>query len=247
MKLLIDFGNSRCKWASLNKQALLDVNAYVYQSEDLIQRAREVIEQICFDSIEQIHVVSVLGDAFEKEFSSQVGKLASIDIRFHVSQLNNFGVLLAYDDPLSYGADRYAALVAAHNKAAGAKIIIDCGTATTVDVIDAGGKHLGGLIMPGIGLMCSALATKASGISLPTQANPTQLFNQNTADAVYSGSVLALSHGIRGIVQEIAEEVNQQVTVYVCGGESNIIDLADIEYVECPNLVLEGLQFMQGS
>ena len=246
MNLLIDFGNSRCKWANLDNNALLEVNAYIYHSEDSIDRACEVVEQICFDSIQQIHIVSVLGDAFEKEFNSQVNKLSGIDIIFHTSQSNGFGVVLTYANPLNYGADRYAALIAAHNKAAGGKIIIDCGTATTIDVIDANGKHLGGLIIPGVGLMCSALANKASGIAMPKQANPISLFNEDTADAVYSGSVLVLNHGVRGIIQEIMGNINQQVTVYVTGGESNMITLTDIDYVACPNLVLEGLQIMQG-
>ncbi len=246
MKLLIDFGNSRCKWANLDNQNVLEAKAYVYKSEDPIHRVREVVEQISFDTIQQIHAVSVLGDTFEKEFCAQVIKQADIEIKFHISQLNSFGVTLAYANPLSYGADRYAALIAAHNKASGAKIVIDCGTATTVDVIDADGKHLGGLIIPGIDLMRSALANKASGIPIPKQANPTQLFNDNTEDAVYSGSALVLSHGVCGIIQEIMSKINQQITVYVTGGESNMISLANMEYVDSPNLVLEGLRIMQG-
>ena len=246
MKLLIDFGNSRCKWASLENQSLLDANAYIYKSEDPIDRVREVVEQICFDSIREIHAVSVLGDIFDKEFSVYANKLAKSSTKFHVSQLNSFGLKLAYTNPQSYGADRYATLVATHFKTSGAKIVIDCGTATTVDVIDTSGKHWGGLIIPGIGLMCSSLANKASGITMPKQANSSKLFNDNTADAVYSGSALVLSHGVCGIVQEIMSEIDQHVTVYATGGESKMNKLADIEYEDCPNLVLEGLRIMQG-
>ena len=246
MKLLIDFGNSRCKWASLENQDLQDANAYIYKSEDPMHRAKEVVEKICFDSIQEIHAVSVLGDTFNQEFCEQVDKQAGIITKLHVSQLDSFGVTLAYANPSSYGADRYAALIAAHYKTSGAKIVIDCGTATTVDAIDACGKHLGGLIIPGIELMCSALANKASGITMPKQANATQLFNDNTADAVYSGSALVLNHGVRGIIQEIIDNINQHVTVYVTGGESSMISLNDIEYMDCPNLVLEGLRIMQG-
>ena len=246
MKLLIDFGNSRCKWALLNDQAFLESKAYFYKSEDLTQRAHEIAEQICFDSIKQIHAVNVLGNGFEQVFRAQANTRAKIDIKFHVSLLNSHGVMLAYANPLSYGADRYAALIAAHHKTSGAKIIIDCGTATTVDGIEASGKHLGGLIIPGIELMCSALANKASGISMPQQMNSTQLFNDNTAEAVYSGSALVLSHGVRGIVQEIMSKINLQATVYVTGGQNKMIDLAGIEHVDCPNLVLEGLRILQG-
>jgi type III pantothenate kinase len=247
MKLLIDVGNSRCKWACLDNQDLLDASAYAYKSEDLMHRVREVVEQICFDSVQEIHAVSVLGDTFDKEFCAQSKKLHGIETKFYKSQSDNFGVTLAYAEPLSYGPDRYAALVAAHRKMPGAKIIIDGGTATTIDVIDADGKHLGGLIIPGVKLMCSALVEKASGISMAKQINSTQLFNDNTADAVYSGSVLALSHGVRGIIEEIVSNINQDVTVCVTGGESEMIGLTNWGYVHCPNLVLEGLLIMQGS
>ncbi len=246
MKLLIDFGNSRCKWARLDNQDLQKTNVQSYKCEDSIKRVDEIIEKITFDLVREIHAVSVLGDVFEKEFFAKIKKLYGIETKFYISQPNNFGVTLAYADPLSYGPDRYAALVAAHHKMPGAKIIVDCGTATTLDVITTGGKHLGGLIIPGVELMCSALVEKAPGISMTKQINSTQLFNGNTADAVYSGSVMALSYGVRGIVEEIVSNINQDLTVFVTGGESKIIGLTDSGYVNCPNLVLEGLLIMQG-
>jgi type III pantothenate kinase len=246
MTLLIDFGNSRCKWAILDDKGLHEAHAYTYESNDSLDRAREVIDQIALDSIQEIHAVSVLGDDFGNAFCTQVKNLVDIDAKFHVSQVKNFGVTLAYADPLSYGADRYAAVIAAHSKTSGATIVIDCGTATTIDVIDDSGKHLGGLIVPGIELMCTALANKASGIKAPAQSNSMQLFNDNTADAVYSGSALVLSYGVHGIIDEMIAMVNQEVTVFVTGGESKTIGLTGNEYVDSPNLVLEGLRIMQG-
>tara|TARA_R110002074_G_scaffold342264_1_gene512805 strand:- start:827 stop:1567 length:741 start_codon:yes stop_codon:yes gene_type:complete len=246
MKLLIDFGNSRFKWARLDGQTLIDANACFYNSDDAIHRVQEACEQIGFDSIQEIHAVSVLGEAFEKEFIASTEKTTGITASFYYSQSANYGVTLAYDHPSSYGADRYAALIAAHHKTSGTKIIVDCGTATTIDVLDAKGKHLGGLIIPGITLMCTSLANKASGVRMPEKAGAARLFNDNTADSVFSGSALVLSHGVRGIVQEIMSTTEQVVTVYVTGGESDMISLEDIDYVNCPNLVLEGIQIMQG-
>ncbi|MFK7795056.1 MAG: type III pantothenate kinase [Gammaproteobacteria bacterium] len=250
MKLLIDFGNSRCKWTSLSTSAnhygLLEVNSYTYRSEDSIQRMQEVFEQICFDAIQEIHAVNVLGDVFEKEFCAYAEQHFSITNKFYSSQANGHGVTLAYANPQSYGVDRYAALIAAHHKSSGAKVIIDCGTATTVDVLDESGKHLGGLIVPGVALMCASLENKASGIGEPNQAGSIQLFSDNTADAVYSGSALVLKHGVQGIIQQIVGNIGQDAAVYVTGGESHMIGIDDIEYVDCPNLVLDGLRIMQG-
>ncbi len=246
MKLLIDFGNTRCKWAFIENQQLQEVSAYTYKSEDSIDRAHEVIQHIPLAEVNEIHVVSVLGDDFQQEFCIQAKKISAINTTFHVSKISSFGVQLAYTDALSYGADRYAALVAAHHKAPGAKIIVDCGTATTIDVIDAQGKHLGGLIIPGIDLMCSALVEKASGIATEQQTYPVRLFNNNTDDAVYSGSVLTLSYGVHAIIGEIQNEINQSATVLITGGQSDMIGLANAHYLDCPNLVLEGIAIMQG-
>lgn len=246
MKLLIDFGNTRVKWARLEGQQARDSNAYTYKNDNIAQRVQEIIEQIEIDSVQEIHAVSVLGESFNQAFHAQVNKLTNIAPRFYVSQLNNFGVSLAYTDPLSYGADRYAALIAAHDKSDNATIVIDCGTATTIDAIDNSGKHMGGLIIPGMALMCSSLAGKASGINMPNAANTIQLLNDNTMDAVYSGSALVLRHGVGVIVNEMAKEMTQPVSIYVTGGESHRLDFTNSAYIHCPHLVLDGLRIMQG-
>ncbi|MFK8027677.1 MAG: type III pantothenate kinase [Gammaproteobacteria bacterium] len=245
MKLLIDFGNSRVKWACFDGQDVIDAKAYSYENEDITQRVNDVAEQIDTDSVQEIHAVSVLGESFNQAFHARLNKHANISTQFYVSQLNKFGVTLAYADPLSYGADRYAALIAAHDKSDNATIVIDCGTATTIDAIDKSGKHLGGLIIPGITLMCSSLASKASGINMPNTTNSVQLLSDNTLDAVYSGSALVLRHGVSAIVSEMTSEINQQVSIYVTGGESH--HLASSSYIDCPHLVLDGLRIMQGS
>ena len=246
MKLLIDFGNTRCKWTCIENQPIEDVNAYSYKSEDSNDRAHEIIQQLPLDIVNEMHAVSVLDDNFEQEFCRQASKISKIETKFHLSRLNSFGVVLAYSDPLSYGADRYATLVAAHHKTSGAKVIVDCGTATTIDVIDVQGQHLGGLIIPGVELMCSALVEKASGISTKKQTTSARLFNDNTADAVYSGCALTHRYGVRAIIDEIQDEINQHATVIITGGQSDMIHFANTHYLDCPNLVLEGLAIMQG-
>ncbi len=258
MKLLIDFGNSCCKWALLENNKLQQVTADRYANEIPLQRVQEIMQKLPLQKINEIHVVSVLGEPFNSDFSAQIANQPGMEIKFYFSQLNSFGVTLSYADPLSYGADRYAAIVAVHHETSGVKIVVDCGTATTVDAIDAQGKFLVGLITPGIGLMCSSLAGKASGISFSHEKNSVQLFNDNTQDAVYSGSVMTLRNGLRGIVEEIVRDIDDQVTVYVTGGESEVIgfsslstaqsfgEFSGVEFLKRPNLVLEGLRIMQG-
>ena len=254
MKLLIDFGNSRCKWALLESEALQEVTVYSYVNEEPSQHVQEIIQKLPLQKINEIHVVSVLGESFNSAFSTHIANQSGVEVKFYFAQLNSFGVALSYADPLNYGSDRYAAIVAAHHETSGVKIVVDCGTATTVDAIDAQGKLLVGLIMPGIGLMCSSLAGKASGIPFSHEKNSVQLFNDSTQDAVYSGSVMILRHGLYGIVEEIVRGIDDQVTLYVTGGESGVMGFSSqsfdqsfgVELFKRPNLVLEGLCAMQG-
>lgn len=246
MNLLIDFGNSRCKWAYIENQQLQGLSACSYKNNNSADRVCEIIQLISFVEVKEVHAVSVLGSDFDQEFFRQVLKQFSLDTKFHISMLNGFSVELAYSDPLSYGSDRYAALVAAHHKMPGAKIIVDCGTATTIDVIDQQGHHLGGLIIPSVELMCSALVDKASGISTDKQTNSTRLFSDNTADAVYSGSALTHNYGVHAIIKEIQSEIGKHTAVLITGGGGDMIARTNAKFLDCPNLVLEGLAIMQG-
>ncbi len=244
MKCLIDFGNSRCKWRHGDGNTWSDVNTYIYPTDQPVQHIEAMLAMFALVQPCEVHVVSVLGESFDNKFKQSVYQLLSIDCLFYFSHVEKFGVTLSYKEPLSYGADRYAAIIAAHHSCRSAKIVIDSGTATTIDVVDRNGVHQGGLIIPGAKLMCSLLANNTAKISLPDLQNSVQLLNTNTQDAVVSGSVLSLRYGIRAIVDDIEREIKDDVTVFVSGGESELLQLSTMKCANRPNLVLEGLQIM---
>lgn len=246
MKLLMDFGNSRCKCVLVDEHGWQQVNVLSYQAETPAQSIDTILQTISYQEVTDIHVVSVLGASFEMELTNKIKNLAGIEVNFHTTQLAKFGVSLSNTDTSSYGSDRYAALVAAHHDAHGAKIIVDCGTATTVDSLDEQGNHLGGLIIPGAHLMCAVLASKASGISLSKTQRSAKLFNMNTHDAVYSGSIFSLRHGLLGIINEVKQSISNDVSVYITGGESALLNFSSTEFLMRPDLVLEGINIMQG-
>ena len=246
MKLLIDFGNSRCKWARCEEGALQSVDAIEYARQTTQQRVEGVMQAIHIDDIKQVHAVSVLGAEFEESFANQLASLAGITVKFHHSQKNNYGVTLSYSNVHTYGDDRYAALIAAHHQVGGNKIVVDCGTATTIDMIDSQGHHEGGLIMPGARLMVESLVNKASGVFSNETKQPVNLLCNNTQDAVYSGCVSQLQYGVQGIINKLTD--GKQCVVILTGGESSLLDLttiADTECIQRPHLVLEGLRVMQ--
>ncbi len=250
MKLLIDFGNTRCKWALASDVNLQTVSAFQYTNEDPTLRVEEVLQAIDFAGIEQIDAVSVLGPVFEQIFVNKLKLITSREVTFFRSQQKNYGVKLSYTNEHTYGADRYAALIGAHHRVSGDKVVLDCGTATTVDMIDASGVHAGGLIMPGVSLMVDSLANKTTGIPMNDANQAVRLLCNNTEQAVYSGCALMLQYGLNGIIQQLVENTGKQTSVLITGGASHLLELAafaNVTYIERPHLILEGLQVMQGN
>lgn len=246
MKCLIDFGNSRCKWALQNSGSPLSTDSYRYSSSNTQERVNEVLNVISFKNCSEIHIVSVLGKEFEQHFKDSISKISSIDPVFHIVETNNHGVKLSYSDPSTYGVDRYAAIIAAYHSSQRPTIVIDCGTAITVDAVDEGGNHLGGLIIPGAGLMRSLLVNNAAMIPELEHDHPVELLNHTTQDALHSGSVLSLRYGLHAIIQEMQDQIEGDAEVYVAGGEIALLGLKDHDYIHRPNLVLEGLEIMLG-
>ena len=243
MKLLLDVGNSRCKWGVLHDDALQHMNALEYTQNDTHVRVNECLQAINLEGIEAVHVVSVLGDEFEKMFIEKL----NIPVTFYRSQKHAYAINLKYANVNTYGNDRYAALVAAHDQISGGKIVVDCGTATTIDVIDGHGDHQGGLIMPGAHLMVDSLVNKTNGITFDRATHTINLLCDNTQEAVYSGCVAQYQKGVLGIIQQLADENNY--TIVLTGGESKLLDMTKINAIDCihrPHLVLEGVQIMQG-
>ena len=246
MKLLVDFGNSRCKWVLLKSRAWSGRQSYRYEFETPAQSIEKLLQLMPARALTEVHAVSVLGELFNREFSHHLTHATGIDSKFHVAQSLAFGVQLAYAEPSTYGADRYAALIAAHTLYQGVKIILDCGTATTVDVIDAQGRHLGGLIMPGANLMACMLAQKTPNIGAPEDKCSIKSLCSTTQDSVWSGSALSLRYGLAGIIQDIKNTVDKNALVLVTGGEKSLLGLTREPYIIRPDLVLEGLQILQG-
>ena len=244
MNLFIDFGNSRCKWALHDGINFIEVAASDYPHADVSECTRELLSSIDFSRAQQIHAVSVLGQKFDNAFADQVASIFGLPTQFYYSQKHAYGIQLSYADVSTYGSDRYAALVAAHKQVAGHKIVIDCGTATTIDALDAEGRHLGGLIMPGANLMLETLAAKTSGIPSIHSQHPVNLLCDNTRDAVFSGCILQLRFAVQGMIKQLAKQ--PQTTIFLTGGESDLLDPDSLaidgqQCIHSPHLVLEGV------
>lgn len=148
------------------------------------------------------------------------------------------GVINGYDQPAQLGADRWAALIGARQLHSGACLVVNSGTATTADVLDADGVFYGGIILPGVDLMRASLAHHTA--RLPLADGEFHALPRNTLDAIDSGCRLATAGAIERMFVLIAEEADA-VCLLSGGAADSVATLLDIPLQRIDNLVLEGL------
>jgi type III pantothenate kinase len=149
MKLLLDLGNTRIKWACRPAGAV----EFSARGEALYaaQDPADLLAMIWPSAAppEGVWLVNVTDPARTAAFEQALAQRWGCSVRHAVPQAEAFGVRCAYADPLRLGADRWAALVGARFRWPGPVCILDLGTALTADVLDEAGQHLGGVIAPG--------------------------------------------------------------------------------------------------
>ena len=130
----------------------------------------------------------------------------------------DLGMEVKVDNPSEVGADRIVNAVAAHSAYAGPLIVIDFGTATTFDVVDAAGDYCGGVIAPGVNLSLEALHQAAAKLPLIAVGRPERVIGGNTVAAMQSGIFWGYVSMIEGMAQRIEREAGGPMTVVATGG-----------------------------
>lgn len=241
MNFLIDMGNTRLKWAITTGGQIITGQPLV---NDRINRG-ELVKLWGGKYRPRRLVVSCVGANRLLELVQSVAHeiWLDIDIILVKSQAQAFGVINAYRQPEKLGVDRWLSLVAAWQKYRSPVCIVDCGTAITVDLIDAAGKHQGGLISPGLALMKRSLGQGTA--ALPFSETP-HAFNRtlqpspanNTESAIYSGTLTAAI----GLIEHVLNKQPKKIQLILTGGDAELIagQLGTTSIVE-PDLVLRGL------
>ncbi|MEZ5535175.1 MAG: type III pantothenate kinase [Thiolinea sp.] len=248
--LLIDAGNTRLKWATLQAGLRSEQQAESYPAgRRADQAALHIIDQLLSDlAVKRVVLVHVLGDDFSAALQ-QICQDKACQLTLINSAVSTYGIKLAYPNPAHFGADRLVGLVAARSLAAGrAAIIVDCGTAVTIDGLLADGTHPGGLITPGLGLLSDALIqrTRARHMDSSLFDDP-QIFTDNTAAAIGSGCLFSLAAGIEGICQRMQQQMTDKPLKIICGGDAmRIYPLLQDEFVLRPEALMDGLQVIAG-
>jgi len=240
--LLFDVGNSRCKWAWVEKGIWLRQG--VLANKDVAAWHDLQSSLTAFASPGLI----LLSNVADEEFELRLLKLSddwNCPVEKVVAQAAQCGVSNAYEQPAQLGSDRWAALIAAWGQTRQACLVVNCGTATTVDALSDTGKFLGGLILPGVELMQRCLLEYTSRLSQENSSLSGRLqdFPTNTADAISSGVLLSTTGAIRQQHALLAEKYS--VRCIVSGGAADILmPHLGLQAEKVENIVLRGMQLI---
>jgi len=185
MRLLIDAGNTRIKWA------LTRGDEWLCRGALPTGRAAELSGQFADGPpIREVWASNVAGEGVAQALRAVVADAW----HFVVARERQCGVRNGYERPGQLGSDRWAALIAAWDMVGGRCLVANCGTATTVDALSDDGEFVGGLILPGVELMQRSLCGATAQLE-PGQGKYAAL-PRNTADAMFSGAVQAVCGAI---------------------------------------------------
>lgn len=155
------------------------------------------------------------------------------------------GLNIRYENPREVGADRIVTSVGAIVKYGAPLIVVDFGTATTFDFVDASGDYLGGAIVPGIGISTEALYQRAAKLPRIELAKPKSVIGRNPVTSMQAGIIYGYAGQVDGIVNRIRKEFKVSPKVIATGGMAELIaeESETISLVD-PLLTLEGLRII---
>lgn len=155
------------------------------------------------------------------------------------------GVRIRYEDPKGVGADRVADAAAVCDRYGPPACVVDFGTATTFDAIDAQGDYLGGAIAPGIGIAADALYRNTAKLTRVELVRPPSAIGRNTVNAMQSGLLYGYVGLVEGMVERFRRELGPGMSVIGTGGLASVIaqETDVIQHID-PWLTLEGLRLI---
>lgn len=169
--------------------------------------------------------------------SQQIWPAASIFVARSTAAA--LGVSNAYEQPERLGVDRWLSLLAAHRYYPGKRCIVDCGTAITVDILDQG-RHLGGLIAPGLATMRKSLHSETAALDAVDCSSDLH-FARHTAAAITGGTLMAAIGLIRSAMQRLAGDYRLLLT----GGDAELLAAKlELPLIVDRDLVLKGLSVL---
>ena len=245
--LLLDVGNSRLKWGVLDDGDIRRTGHIAMVN--IKEKGLSVLTTKLPRRVDAVFASNVGGTSFGTRLSGVVGMHCNADVKFARSERRGWGVTNSYRQPRLLGVDRWVAMVGAFAEVNSSCLVVDAGTALTLDAIDSDGNHLGGQIIPGAETMLNSLTTSTSDIpavkaSTKAPTDELKMFGRNTAAAVREGAHNAVAGAIDRATKVLRSNGYRPKVVLTGGGSSRILGALAKEPLHRPNLVLFGLAHM---
>jgi len=246
MLLLIDAGNTRIKWA-LCDSAASALGSWSKHGAVLHEDLSTLAEAWRQASISHVLISNVAGQTMRDQLEQTLLRahgLKPLPITWFASTPQLGGIQNNYRNPAQLGCDRFAAAIGAHALFPDQTLLIaTCGTATTIDAVSAKGQFVGGMILPGLGLMASALARNTAQLpQVPAQNTTLQPFADNTDDAIVSGCLSAQVGAIERAYAALSAQYGAVTCLLAGGAAAYIAPHLTVAHQMVDNLVLIGLQ-----
>jgi len=242
MKLLIEIGNSKLKAAQLHLDAKGDITGMHYLGSYVVKDFCHYPNLEKIGDVDQIVYANVGGEQNYHHVKALARKLR---VRYQQvsSPTHAFGVTNSYHMPKKLGVDRWLAYLAAYKEANAPVVVIDIGTAMTVDLVDGSGTHLGGWITPGFRLMNLALTEHTALVRSGGHHGEELSFGTQTKECVQNGCRAALAGTVLYAIEKAKTQFDGvQPILYLTGGGTNHLPPEIIKLgIYRPHLVLEGL------
>jgi type III pantothenate kinase len=245
--LAIDVGNTRLKWAlydAPHTQATV-----LAHGAEFLENIGKLSEGPWAKLATPGHMLGciVAGDAVKRRVEEEM-ELWDIAPQWVVASEAEAGLTNGYDHPARLGADRWVAMIGAHRRMldqgpARPMVVVMVGTAVTVEAVDASGKFLGGLILPGHGIMLRALESGTAGLHVPT--GDVREFPTNTSDALTSGGTYAIAGAVERMVQHLETHCGAKPICIMTGGAGwKMAPSMSVKFELVDNLIFDGLLVM---
>ena len=246
--LAIDVGNTRLKWALYSAPTpgagLIDHGAVFLEAIDDL--AETAWQQLPAPSSMLGSIVA--GEGIRRGAEAQL-EIWDVEPRWVVSSAAACGVINGYDHPNRLGVDRWVALIGARQRllergTPRPALVVMVGTAVTVDALDATGRFLGGLILPGFGLMLRALEMGTAGLKAPT--GEAVDFPTNTSDALMSGGSDAIAGAVERMHRKLLQRTGEAPALFMSGGAAvKLASITELHVEMVETLIFDGLLHLQ--
>ncbi|HAA47125.1 MAG TPA: type III pantothenate kinase [Synergistaceae bacterium] len=247
MLLVVDIGNTQtvigifreeellCHWRLMSKTRTADeIGVYLLNLLDLSGIDSSMLKGA---------ILSSVVPPLDIPWSEGIGRYLSVTC-LRVSHNLDLGMAVDYEAPGDVGADRLVNSVAGMVKYGKPLIIVDFGTAITLDAVSAEGNYLGGVIAPGLGTSVEALFGKTAKLPKVSFEIPARVIGKNTMESIQSG----ILHGFAGLVDTLARKIKKEIgeaPVVATGGDAErIAPLSEAIEIVDPWLTLEGLKII---